>query len=299
VATSFTNSTRFEILNKSNYDTWKIQVEALLIKNDTSSCASGEKPKPQVTGEGEARAVTEEEQKKSISADRKAKSDLILAMNASEHRQIRSCETSRKIWMELESIYESKGPARKATLLKQLIQHKMREDDDVREHVAKLMDTVGKLQGMNIEINSSFENFRCPIESRDSLPNVENLKVKIVEENDARNQKLDGSSTGGVMFSKHFSRDSNSSKNNYKKQDEKSSKPKITCKCNYCGKRGVVTRLLIASKGREKKTKRLDLSMKLTIRVKLTINGVWTADVHHTFATTGSRSSIHKKLNAS
>jgi hypothetical protein len=87
---------------------------------------------------------------------------------------------------------------------------------------------------------SSFENFRCAIESRDtrSLPNAENLKVKIVEENDARNQKLDGSSTGGVMFSKHFSRDSNSSKNNYKKQDEKSSKPKSTYKCNYCGKRG-------------------------------------------------------------
>jgi hypothetical protein len=85
--------------------------------------------------------------------DRKAKSDLILAMNASELRQIRNCETSREIWMKLESIYESKGPARKATLLKQLIQHKMCEDDDVREHVAKFMDTVDKLQGMNIEIN--------------------------------------------------------------------------------------------------------------------------------------------------
>jgi hypothetical protein len=135
---SFTNSTRFEMLNKSNYDTWKIQVEALLIRNDTWSYVSGEKPKPEITGEGEARAVTEEEQKKWIAADRKAKSDLILAMNASELRQIRSCETSREIWMKLESIYESKGPARKATLLKQLIQHKMREDDDVREHVPDL-----------------------------------------------------------------------------------------------------------------------------------------------------------------
>jgi hypothetical protein len=226
---SFTNSTRFEMLNKSNYDTWKIQVEALLIKNDTWSYVSGEKPKPQVTGEGEARAVTEEEQKKWIAADRKAKSDLILAMNASELRQIRSCETSREIWMKLESIYESKGPARKATLLKQLIQHKMREDDDVREHVAKFMDTVDKLQGMNIEINGDLLSIMLLY----SLPSK-----KIVEENDARNQKLDGSSTGGVMFSKHFSRESNSSKDNYKKQNEKSSKPKITYKCNYCGKRG-------------------------------------------------------------
>jgi hypothetical protein len=130
-----------------------IQLEALLIKNDTWSYVSGEKPKPQVTGEGQARTVTEEEQKKWIAANRKAKSDLILTMNASELRQIRSCETSREIWMKLESIYKSKGPARKATLLKQLIQHKMHEDDDVRKHVAKFMDTVDKLQGMNIEIN--------------------------------------------------------------------------------------------------------------------------------------------------
>jgi hypothetical protein len=110
---SFTNSTRFEILNKSNHDTWKIQVEVLLIKNDTWPYVSG--LKPQVTDEGKARAVTKEEQKKWIAADRKAKSDLILAMNASELRQIHhSCETSREIWMKLESIYESKG--RKATL---------------------------------------------------------------------------------------------------------------------------------------------------------------------------------------
>jgi hypothetical protein len=80
----------------------------------------------------------------------------------------------------------------------------MREDDDVREHVAKFMDTVDKLQGMNIEINGDLLSIMLlnslPSRmSRDNLPNVENLKVKIVEENDARNQKLDGSSTGGVM----------------------------------------------------------------------------------------------------
>jgi hypothetical protein len=80
----------------------------------------------------------------------------------------------------------------------------MREDDDVREHVAKFMDTVDKLQGMNIEINGDLLSIMLlnslPSRmSRDNLPNVENLKVKIVEENDARNQKLDGSSTDGVM----------------------------------------------------------------------------------------------------
>lgn len=32
----------------------------------------------------------------------------------------------------------------------------------------------------------SFENFRCAIESRDELPTPEMLRVKIIEENDAR-----------------------------------------------------------------------------------------------------------------
>jgi hypothetical protein len=307
---SFTNSTRFEMLNKSNYDTWKIQVEALLIKNDTWSYVSGEKSRPQITGEGEARAITEEEQKKWIAADRKAKSDLILAMNASELRQIRSCETSREIWMKLESIYESKGPARKATLLKQLIQHKMREDDDVREHVARFMDTVDKLQGMNIEINgdllsimllyslpSSFENFRCAIESRDSLPHVENLKVKIVEENDARNQKLDGSSTA-VSCSPNTSQGIRTHQKTTTRNKTKNLRsPKLPT--SVITAVNVVTKLLIVSKRREKNTKRLDLFMNLIFRGKLTIKGVWTADVHHTFATTRSCSSIEKKLNAS
>jgi hypothetical protein len=49
-----------------------IHERSLFIRNDTWSYVFGEKPKPQVTGEGEARAVTEEEQNKWIAADRRA-----------------------------------------------------------------------------------------------------------------------------------------------------------------------------------------------------------------------------------
>lgn len=35
----------------------------------------------------------------------------------------------------------------------------------------------------------SFENFRCAIESRDELPEAEALKVKILEESEARRQE--------------------------------------------------------------------------------------------------------------
>lgn len=70
-----------------------------------------------------------------IREDKKAKSDLILSISPAELEQIRGCETSREVWNRLKAIFASKGPARKATLLKQLTLQCMREGDDVREHM--------------------------------------------------------------------------------------------------------------------------------------------------------------------
>jgi hypothetical protein len=66
-------------------------------------------------------------------------------------------------------------------------------------HLNGFFDAVDKLGEMDVGINpdllaimllyslpSSFENFRCAIESRDELPDPETLRVKIIEENDAR-----------------------------------------------------------------------------------------------------------------
>lgn len=61
--------------------------------------------------------------------------------------------TSRGVWLKLESIYQSKGPARKGTLLKQLTLQRMEDADDVKEHVGKFFGAVDKLNGMDVEIN--------------------------------------------------------------------------------------------------------------------------------------------------
>lgn len=71
----------------------------------------------------------------------------------------------------------------------------MREDDDVRDYLSRYMDTVDKLHNMEIEINgdllsimllhslpSSFDNFCCAIKSRDNLPDIDALIIKIIEE---------------------------------------------------------------------------------------------------------------------
>jgi len=75
----------------------------------------------------------------------------------------------------------------------------MKDGDDIREHARKFFDAVDKLSEMDVQINPdllaimllyslppNFENFRCAIESRDDLPTPETLRIKIIEESDAR-----------------------------------------------------------------------------------------------------------------
>ena len=190
------NAVRIELLNKDNFDTWVIQMEAILTKNDAWGYVSGDKVKPEIIAEN---AESVEASRAWDVEDKKAKSDIILAIKSSELKQIKGCHTSREVWAKLRSIYQSSGPARKATLLKQLTLHKMADGEDVREHLRKFFDTIDKLSEMEVEINPdlltvmllyslppNFENFRCAIESRDELPTPESLRIKIVEEFEAR-----------------------------------------------------------------------------------------------------------------
>lgn len=53
------NSTRLELLSRNNYDTWRIQAEALLVKNYTWAYVSGEKPKPVISTDHATRASSQ------------------------------------------------------------------------------------------------------------------------------------------------------------------------------------------------------------------------------------------------
>ncbi|XP_051166009.1 uncharacterized protein LOC127284555 [Leptopilina boulardi] len=127
--------------------------------------------KPEVVEGDAASAATV---KAWITGDSKAKSDISLSIHPSELKQIKGCATSREVWLKLESIFQSKVPARKATLIKQLTLQRMDDGDDTREHVRKFFDAKDKLGEMDVEVNpnllsillfyslpTSFENFRC------------------------------------------------------------------------------------------------------------------------------------------
>ena len=245
---SGTGITRIELLTKENFDTWQIQVEALLTKNDTWGYVSGELPAPSVTA-GDPSSNASLATWKAM--DKKARSDIILSISPSELKTIKHCETSREIWLKLETIHASKGPARKATLLKQLTLHKMQEGEDVRAHMDSYFDTVDKLAAMNVEINqdllsilmlqslpAGYENFRCAMETRDELPDPEALKVKIIEECEARKQKFkenegDALLAGGANLRRW---NKNKPPQKYEGKDHQADRSIIKCfKCNKMG----------------------------------------------------------------
>lgn len=70
---SFHSSMRIKLLTKENYETWKIQVEALLTRNGTWSYVSGETAKPNAAGDDLNKWKAE---------DKLAKSDLILSISS-------------------------------------------------------------------------------------------------------------------------------------------------------------------------------------------------------------------------
>lgn len=138
---SASNFAQIETFDGNNYDTWRLQMKAVLVKNDTWKVVSGENQKSILDRNyGEYKMA-----RKWMEDDEKAKSDIILCIKSSKLKQIEECETSRDVWLKLENKYLfSKRRARKP-LLKQLTQFQRMEDgDNVKEQVQKFLDTVDK-----------------------------------------------------------------------------------------------------------------------------------------------------------
>ncbi|CAK9800955.1 Retrovirus-related Pol polyprotein from transposon TNT 1-94 [Anthophora plagiata] len=248
--------TQIEKLNSENYDFWKLQIEAILTKNDLWEYVNGEKPKP--TADEAAIALW-------IKNDRKARADIILTLSSPELSHIKNANTAREVWMKLADVYESKGPAKTACLLETLLFTKMHEGEDMSEHLSKYFDIIDKLKGLSVNIDgslltvlllhsipNSYENFRCAIKARDELPTPQMLKIKLLEEANSRKANGQDYGTSQAYYTrneKHSKvlRGKKENKEAYSKQeDERYQNPhtlnnktyKHNYKCNYCNKKG-------------------------------------------------------------
>lgn len=270
------STTRIELLGKDNYDSWKIQATALLVENDLWELVSGETPRPAAVPENDTMVKAWDK------ADRKALAKIILAIHPSQVKQIKSHTTSRELWLKLEGMYQSKGPAKKAHLLKRLTLLKMREGDDIREHINSFTDIVEKLQEMDVTFDpehlcitllyslpDNFEMFRCAMETRDKLPDLETLKIKILEESEAHGEAGNQVSNAMIASGKRHKNSWRTAKKNHpknEKKEERKENPKVKCfRCNKLGHKAPECR-----KGASEKDKSTDEAEKIGLFVQKT-----------------------------
>lgn len=264
------NSVRIELLRKDNYDSWSMQVEALMTKNGTWTYASGDAPMPAVTA---GNAASKGAAKTWLKSDKEAKSDLILVISPTELQHVRGCATSSDTWVKLQAIYASNGPARKVTLWKKLALQKLQEGEDVREHMCRFFDAVDKLSVMNVDINQnllsilllyslppSYENFRCAIESRDELPTTEVLKVKILEESEARGQKANDAEARAITAWRKSNGGWKKPSSTQQDGKDADANPNIKIKCFRCRKLGHKAAERPSKTGGQTKTTEADVS---------------------------------------
>ncbi|KAG7197002.1 hypothetical protein KM043_017538 [Ampulex compressa] len=203
------NTMQIPLLSRDNYDTWRLRIQAVMTKNKTWPYASRRNTKPEPTAENALAIAAWHEE------DDRAKADLYPAINDAELKQVKKCETTRDIWQKLEWIFESKGPAKKASLWKRLMTHRLKVSGNIRTHIDEFFNIVNKLSELNIEISNelqsimllhslpeSFDNFRYAIESRYNLPDPEALKVKILDEDTTRTERIQNDEYNAALLAR-------------------------------------------------------------------------------------------------
>lgn len=193
-----------EKLTDSNYESWKIQMKSILICNDLWQYVSGKEEK---TPEN---AIAWENK------DEKALAQIILGVSSLQLNHVKKAQTSQEAWTVLERIHESRGPIRKAVLYRQLYKLKKEENQNMAEFVTVFQSKAEQLEEAGITIPdellsimllnalpTQYASFCVAIESRDEVPSIDVLKVKLIEQEARQNeQKQQEESEDSALLSK-------------------------------------------------------------------------------------------------
>lgn len=239
-----------EKLSEQNYDLWKVQMKSVLIINDLWSYVDGTEQRPaQENGDW-------------IKKDGKALALITLSITHSQLNRVKRATSSKEAWDGLKSIYESRGPVRKAVLYKQLLRLEKRPSESITQYVTDFTHKAEQLEEAGIKIPdellsimllgslpAEFENFCIAIESRDDIPSLDNLKIKLIEEEARQGDKCmktseDKNKNDALLTKRHnvghtkqFNHNSNLKENNVERNTRK-----FNFKCFNCGKIGLKSR---------------------------------------------------------
>lgn len=177
-------------LDEKNYDAWCIQMKSVLIHSGMWNVACGKLKRV------EAAKVEEWDQ-----LDERALATITLSVKPSQLNHLKLSKTSNEAWSKLESVHRPSGPVRKVTLYKKLLNFRMSDCEDMSCFLNDFSNAVDKLAEVGIELqdeliviillsslSKDYEQFVVAMETRDSLPLFQILKVKLMEEAERKSQ---------------------------------------------------------------------------------------------------------------
>ncbi|KAI4482489.1 hypothetical protein M0802_013665 [Mischocyttarus mexicanus] len=107
----------------------------------------------------------------------------------------KNAKTSKEAWEKLQNVHQPRGAMRQGLLLKQLVRMEMRSSQDISEYINEFNKIVERLEETGIEfpkrlsglfllnsLPSEYETICVAIESREVFPSLEELKIKLIEE---------------------------------------------------------------------------------------------------------------------
>lgn len=224
-------------LDGENFSSWSVQMRSLLVTLDHWHVIESVKDENLSASDKAAWEKT----------DSKALAMLTLCVKPSELIHLKGCTTSKAAWETLNSTYKGKGPARKVKLFKQLVRFQFKAREKLSNQINEFCSIVDALNEIDVQIPSDLvsilllcslpdemENFVVAIESRDSLPSLSQLKIKIFEEEHRRGDKYELNEQVFTIKHKVQKKSQQSTSNNNEKRNRR------IIKCYGCGMRGHV-----------------------------------------------------------
>ncbi len=221
---------QIEKLDDTNYDTWCIHMQCVLVHADIWAVVSGDLAKPE---DALLLAKWKVENEKALAT-------IMLSVKLSQLGYVKNCTSALEAWEKLKNVYKPRGPIRKVSLYKRLLSLSMAEGVSMVQHIQEFVNVSDKLAELDIKLSEmlviillsslsrNFENVVISMEPRDSFPTLEIIKVKLLEEFDRQSQKEQEGV--GVVSQQAFLANSKGENNTSKKQ--------FSGKCFNCGKRG-------------------------------------------------------------
>lgn len=190
-------------LSAENYDSWKLDVEFLLVREGLWKYVTpGVKPVLTADRSNAAEVAAWED------GDQRARATIGLLLSRSQHGHIRNTTTAKAVWENLKKQHEKKSLTSKVHLLKRICDLKYHEGDDIEDHLMKFEDLFAKLSNAGTKLDddlqvilvfrslpSSFDALTTTLENRseDELT-LEIVKNRIINEVQKRSESTSADS---------------------------------------------------------------------------------------------------------